>query len=80
MINELNKLLSRCDLLMRPYALVIAPENKEQILKEMPHLQDKMKIIVCGLVEKDKCYLISHHFVIHIVRGLIHALQNTSYQ
>lgn len=57
MINDLNKLLTRCDLLMRPYALVIAPENKEQILEAMPHLQDKMKIIVCGLVEKDKCYL-----------------------
>lgn len=57
MINDLNKLLARCDLMMRPYVLVIAPKNKEQILKAMPHLQDKMEIIVCGLVEKDKCYL-----------------------
>ena len=57
MINDLNKLLQRCDLMMRPYSLVIAPENKEQILQAMPHLQDKMKIIVCGLVEKDKCYI-----------------------
>lgn len=57
MINDLNKLLTRCDSLMRPYALVIAPENKDQILQKMPHLPDKMKIIVCDSVEKDKCYL-----------------------
>lgn len=49
--EQLNQKLHEIDLILRPHVLFVNPDGYNQIIKAMPDLQDKVKIISTNAVE-----------------------------
>lgn len=54
--EEITKALHTVDLVNRPYAVLLNPEDYEKILKAMPDAQERVVLIPDELIEKGKAY------------------------
>lgn len=55
-VEEIKKAIHTVDLVNRPYAVFLNPEDYEKILKAMPDAQERVVLIPDELIEKGKAY------------------------
>lgn len=54
--EELKKAIHTVDLVNRPYAVFLNPEDYKKVLEAMPDAQERVVLIPDELVEKGKAY------------------------
>lgn len=55
-VEEIKKAIHTVDLVNRPYAVFLNPEDYEKILKAMPDAQERVVLIPDEIIEKGKAY------------------------
>lgn len=58
LVKGIKKAIHTVDLVNRPYAVFLNPEDYEKILESMPDAQEKVVLIPNEVIEKGKAYQI----------------------
>ena len=57
-VEEIKKAIHTVDLVNRPYAVFLNPEDYEKILKAMPDAQERVVLVPNEAIEKGKAFQI----------------------
>ena len=55
-VEELKKAIHTVDLMNRPYAVFLNPEDYKKVLEAMPDAQERVVLIPDEIIEKGKAY------------------------
>lgn len=69
MIQSIKKALNNPDLKFKPYALLIHPFDKVELLKRSPELEERLVIFPTGMAPRGTAYLVDRE---DFVQYLLH--------
>ena len=60
---DIEYLLKKADLALRPQALFINPSDRSLIIEGIPDIEDKLKIYESDIIEKGTAYLMDRGYL-----------------
>lgn len=62
-IDDIRYMLNKADLILRPQALLVNPQDRKLITDGIPDIEDRVKIYETNIIDSGTCYLIERKYL-----------------